>query len=106
MGMTALGAWRRGGLLTVLTFVLSPLLVSCSSIGDRAVTWTRQPGGAWTVDGDPGRIPLRVRLSQTQTRTGLNSASSIDGDGVVVRSLELSGAEVLPPEIVETLLHS
>lgn len=31
---------------------------------------------------------------------------SAGSNGVVVRSLQLSGAEVLPPEIVETLLHS
>ena len=35
-----------------------------------------------------------------------NSASEIPFDTMVVRSLQLSGAEVLPPEIVETLLHS
>lgn len=35
-----------------------------------------------------------------------NSASEIPLDTMVVRSLQLSGAEVLPPEIVETLLHS
>ena len=60
-----------------------------------------------TADGipiypdDPIAVGAPLHNQSSPIASGPN-----DSDGVVVRSLQISGAEVLPPEIVETFLHS